>query len=157
MKHVLERPSARGGDEVMEQLREQAALYGRLESIARRQRRLVTDDDPTPLLALLADRQSLAVEMSRAAERFEPMRRDWPCVREGLSSAQRAEADAQQGEIRHSLQRVLASDEQDARVLAARREAAARELRATHSSAAAISAYAPGRGAMVVDRLDEAS
>ena len=72
MNEAVEEP-----EDILGLLREQSALYARLESFAARQRSLVRADDTAPLLTLLADRQKLSVELTRLATRLAPVRRGW--------------------------------------------------------------------------------
>jgi len=60
--------AADGAEEVLGLLRQQAALYERLENFAQRQRFLVAEDDPSPLIALLADRQRLSAELAASPD-----------------------------------------------------------------------------------------
>jgi endonuclease/exonuclease/phosphatase (EEP) superfamily protein YafD len=145
------------GEDVLCLLREQAALYGRLELQAERQHRLVTRDDTETLLALLADRQRISVELQRLAQQFEPVRREWSSVHQSLSRDQRNEADSLLSEIKERLRRVMESDEQDARALSARKQSVATALRSTHTAGEAISAYRSAAGMNGADRLDEAT
>ena len=145
-------------EEVMELLRDQASLYGRLESCASRQRSLITADDSSLLLSLLAARQKLATELTQISTRLAPVRRDWSSYRERLSSIERAEADRLLAETSECLGRVIESDEQDARLLSARKRFVAEGLRATHATGQALSAYrAPVQPGPRTERLDEAS
>lgn len=108
-------------EEILGLLREQSALYARLESFAARQRSLVRADDTALLLSLLADRQRLAVELTRLATRLAPVRRGWSAFRERFSSTQRTEADGLISDVTQRLRRVIESDEKDARVLYVRK------------------------------------
>lgn len=146
------------GGEVVTLLRDQAALYQKLERYARQQRLLVAEEEAGPLLALLAQRQKLSVEMTRIGARLAPARRDWNRIREQLTSAQRDEADRLIDEMGQRLHRVIESDERDARLLSTRKRMTADALRATHSTGQALSAY-HSRAAHGVQalRLDEAS
>ena len=145
-------------EEVLGLLREQSALYTRLESFAARQRSLVRADDTAPLLMLLADRQRLSAELTRLATRLAPVRRGWTLFRERCSASQRAEADGLISVVSQRLQRVIESDEKDARVLSVRKQRVATNLQATHRVGQAISAYREPAGALTgTDRLDEAS
>jgi len=145
-------------EEILGLLREQSALYARLESFAARQRSLVREDDTAPLLSLLADRQRLSVELTRLATRLSTVRHDWSTFRERFSASQRTEADGLVSDVTQRLQRVIESDEKDARVLSLRKQNVATNLHATHRVGQAISAYRVPAGAAVgADRLDEAS
>lgn len=144
-------------DEIMNMLRSQATLYARLESFASKQRGLVARDDAAPLLSLLADRQKLSVDLQRLAQRLEPVRRDWERHHARLTPGQRQEADSLLSDMRRRLERVMESDEQDARVLSSRKQAVAGALRETHVGGAALSAYRAAAPSRKIDRVDEAS
>lgn len=145
-------------DNVLELLRLQASLYARLEKFAANQRNLVRDEDPGPLLSLLADRQRLSAELTQVAGRLARARGEWPVVREGLSPAERVEADELVRGASASLRRVIESDEQDARLLSIRKERVKRELRDTHTMGQAIFAYGSKVGSAAGSRrLDEST
>jgi hypothetical protein len=153
MNEPVEKP-----EEILGLLREQSALYARLESFAARQRSLVREDDTAPLLSLLADRQRLSVELTRLATRLSPVRQGWSMFRERFSTSQRTEADGLVSDVTQRLRRVIESDEKDARILSLRKQSVATKLHATHRVGQAISAYrVPAGAAMGADRLDEAS
>ncbi len=149
---------AETSEEVLALLREQDLRYAELESHASRQSSLVANEDPGPLLALLTERQRLSAALTRIAAKLEPIRRNWAFHRAEFSPPQRAEADRLLTAVKERLRRVIARDEEDARLLSARKQAAAEALRVTHTTSEALSAYRtpadrPGR----LDRLDEAS
>ncbi len=128
-------------EDVMHLLREQSSLYTKLESVSARQRSLVTEDDVSPLLALLTDRQRLSEQLQQIATRLAPVRREWDSYRERLTPEQRSEAGRLLDESGQRLRQLIDNDEQDARVLSGRKQAVARVLRTTHSTSQAISAY----------------
>jgi len=139
-------------------LRRQAHLFGRLESLAAKQGDLVSRDDATPLLALLAERQRLAAELSQIGGRLEPARRNWVATRNALTPLERDEADGLLTQVRERMRRLIDNDERDARVLSARKESVATSLRQTQTIGSAVSAYRPHGGAVSrSNRLDEAS
>jgi len=143
-------------DSVLDLLREQRLLFARLESVAAAQRSLIVGDDAGSLLALLADRQKLSVELGRVSRDLEPMRRGWEQFRQRLSSEDRVEAESLIEETRLRMRSLLERDEQDARLLSARKEATATELRTTHAGAAAMAAYrSPTVAARRLDRSSE--
>ncbi|MCH7807682.1 MAG: hypothetical protein IIB60_00535 [Planctomycetes bacterium] len=143
---------------VLDMLRRQRSLYTKLESVASRQRSLITSDEPSSLLALLADRQKLSVELRHIAMELEPVRREWDRVRRGFSSDQRDEAETLLGEIRQRLGRIIEGDEQDSKLLSARKQAAAAALRESHTTSEALAAYrAPVGGTERLDCLNEAT
>lgn len=138
--------------DVLALLREQCSLYEQLESLARRQHGLVTKEDVSELLSLLAKRQKLSERLHGVATKLAPTRRDWVAFRETLSAAERIEADRLLGDAENRLRRVIEADEQDARVLSGRKQAVAASLRATHVTDGALSAY--GAVARRAGRLD---
>ena len=144
-------------DEILRLLRAQATLYSRLERLADKQRSLVAKDDAAPLLALLGDRQRLSSDLQKLAAHLEPIRQDWNRQHARLSLTQRREADDLLLDMRARLQRVMESDEQDARVLSGRKQAVAGILRETRASGAAMAAYRTAGPARVVERVNEAS
>ena len=143
-------------EDVLSLLREQVELFARLEGFAGRQRNLVTGEDPGRLLSLLADRQKLSSELQRIATILEPVRRDWPSYRTNLTGPQRIEADKLLEDATNRLERIIESDEQDAKLLSVRREAAARTLRTAHSAGQAMRAYRePAKRTGRLDCVDE--
>jgi len=143
-------------DKVLALLREQAAMYGKLETLAVRQQTLVAVEDAGPLLSLLADRQKLADGLTQVASRLEPVRQEWVAYRKRLSPSEQVEADQLWKDARQLLRRIIERDEQDARVLSARKQSGRRGLQTTHVTREALSAYrAPAAGAARLNRLDE--
>lgn len=147
---------ARVAEAVVSLLRRQVALYERLEQFAERQRLFVSREDTQQLLSLLGERQRISTELAEISGRLEPVRRDWSSFRERMDAGAREEAERLWHESKTLLKRVLDRDEEDARVLAARKELVGRSLQSTRGAADALGAY--GRktpaGAPPV-RLDE--
>lgn len=136
-------PASHDDGVVLDMLREQASLYARLEVYARRQRELVSGDDTGPLLAVLADRQRLSAELAELGATLAPYRRNWERYRGGLNEVGRSEADRLVAETAACLRRVMESDEQDARLLSARRTLTVREMQSTRAAGTAMAAYRP--------------
>jgi len=129
------------GERVLELLREAASLYGRLESCAARQRALIAHDDMSPLLALLAERQRLSGELARVSSRLAPVRERWADYKRGLAPRVREEAEGLLEGIARHLRRAMELDEEDARLLSAKKQTVAHALRSTRSAQSAMSAY----------------
>lgn len=119
-------------EEILGLLREQSALYARLESFAAWQRSLVCMKDTAPLISLLADRQRLSVDLTHLASRLASVRRSWAAFRERFSTSQRTEADGLIADVAQRLRRVIESDEKDASVLFLRNQGGSSSLQATH-------------------------
>lgn len=142
----------------MSLLREEAVLYDSLEELARRQRDYVACDDATRLLTVLVDRRKLSDDLQRVGKRLSPMRSSWDAYRKRLSESQRSEVEGLIGKTAECVKRIMKRDEEDVRVLSARKEMVAVGLRATHVSGEALAAYgAPGMDRCRPGSLDEAS
>ncbi len=143
--------------DVLNLLKEQCSLYERLHGVASRQRTLITGGDPNSLLSLLADRQKLSAELTTVSAALEPVRRVWDDYRERLTPDQRSEAERLLAGIRGHLRDVIESDEQDAKLLSARKQATGAALRSNHSMAQAMTAYrTQGPEPARLNQLDEA-
>ncbi len=151
-----EAPAPEAPEAILSLLRAQNALYGELESLAGRQRSLISADHTGPLLTLLGDRQKISGKLRSIAGRLEPARRDWDAYRERLTPSQRDEAEQLLAETGRRLQRVIERDEEDARLLSARKRTARQSLGATHATGQALAAYrvSPSRVGCF-DRTDE--
>jgi hypothetical protein len=116
---------------------------------------LVVQEDTRPLLALLAERQKLSLELAQVSRQLAPVRENWPSFRESLTAVERNEAAGLLEEIRESLSRVIESDEQDARSLGVRKQMVRQSLQASQAKGAAVGAY---RSSLAPSgrRLDEA-
>ncbi|UCE60346.1 MAG: flagellar export chaperone FlgN [Phycisphaerales bacterium] len=144
--------------EVLSLLREEAALYGKLESCASRQRSLMTREDLSALLALLEERKALSADLTRIGGRLAPIKRNWCEHRGMLTASERAEADKLVADITDSLRRAIETDAEDVRLLQARKQSVAQALCATHSKGTAISAYrVPSAALSRIDHLHEGS
>lgn len=144
-------------DVILGALTEQCSLYERLRATASRQRTLITGGDPNALLSLLADRQKLSTKLTEVSRRLEPVRSDWETHRRRFTEPQAAEAERLLAAIRGHLREVILSDEQDAKLLSARKQATGAALRMAHSASQALSAYrAPAREPARLNHLDEA-
>lgn len=152
--NLSERPLSR---RILNLLREQVSLYSQLESLAQKQHDSISDDDAGPLLAVLASRKTISARLSSIAVGLRPIRTNWPDIRDRLNPVMKDEADHLWSVARQSIQRLMAGDEQDARLLAARKESIRKELRQTHSSSNALSAYKNRADRAKISRLDEAS
>ena len=128
-------------EEVLQLLEEQAKLYEQLAVLAGRQRTLITADNAEPLLGILAQRQRLTTRIAHLADQLKPVREQWPAYRARLTPAQQQRADHLLTSVQQLLSRVMASDEQDAKLLKARKEATANGLRGNQANRAVLAAY----------------
>jgi len=142
---------------LLQLLREQVSLYGQLESLAAKQKECISDDDTSPLLSILTQRRTISARLSAIATGLRPIRANWPEIRNQLESSHKTEAEKLWDMTKKSLDRLMAGDEQDARLLSARKESVRRALRETHTSTHALNAYKNRSGLVESSRLDEAS
>lgn len=139
-------------------LREQVVLYTELAGYADEQRSLISMEDTGPLLSVLAKRQALSAKLGDVVQRLEPVRRDWETYRSRFDSAQRLEAEGLLADIKSRLRELIDRDEEDVRMLSARKQAVTSAMRSTHSTGQALCAYRDdGIATSRVTRLDEAS
>lgn len=136
-------------------LEQQRSFYGRLRLLADRQRALVVQDDPQPLLALLAERQRLVDGLVSLNERLAPFRSDWTTVYGGLDEPMRRHVAELLEEANAALGSILQSDGQDTAALTARRQGMMQQLAMVDAGARASAAYASA-GAAVRSSLADA-
>lgn len=144
---------------VMGLLRRQRDLYRRLHRLAERQRGLVVENDGGSLLSVLGDRQKVIQSLLEVGQELAPHREDWPKTRETLAPGERQEAEQILAEVTAILGQVIAADEQDSRLLSARKAQAARAVQGLRADRAAVSAYAAASSAAgpVLTRISEES
>ncbi len=144
--------------EVLSLMRTQATLYERLDTLTANQRSLIAADDTSTLLAHLSQRKKVVDALSQIAGRLAPVRHDWPAVRRRFSEGEGAEADRLIADVEKRLRRMIQRDEEDVRVLSARKQAVSQTLRAAHATGQALTAYrAPVLATRGRNILDESS
>ena len=143
-------------EDVLTLLRQQAELLGKLESLADRQRALVTRDDVGPLLAVLSNRQKLTQELEQVGHVLAPVKANWAVYCGRSEPRLMAEAQALLADNGAKLRRIIDRDDEDVRMLTTRKKAVATQMRATHSTGQAIHAYrAPVAASGRLDLVDE--
>jgi hypothetical protein len=148
------------GGEVLGLLSRQVDLYRRLGALADRQRRLVAEEDPQPLLRLLADRRKLTEELTEMSGQLEPYRARWPVLRATLTPQEQTVAEQLLQEAGERLSRIIESDRMDAQLLAARKARTAVSMSSSQAGRRMLTAYgdpgAPGVRGTRMDRMDVA-
>ncbi|MFQ5429111.1 MAG: hypothetical protein ACE5E1_02275 [Phycisphaerae bacterium] len=151
-----ERQTEFSAERLIELLRHQRTLHRRLRLLADRQKALVEQEDPEPLLTLLAERQQLVDGLVALNGKLAPFRRHWTECYAQLDEASRREVAEVLEEINHSLGAILKSDSRDSATLTARQRNMGSRLAAFDAGSRASTAYtqqAKGRGR---SRLTEA-
>lgn len=146
------------GEELLELLHGQLALYRDLHSLASRQRGLVKLDDSGPLLTLLAERQKIVAELGECSRRLAPLQGHCRQTPSALSAEQRRQAEGLLQASADMLQSILKLDEEDARTLEARKSHTARQIQSLAAGQQAFRAYGPAAaGAAAFSRTDESA
>ena len=133
-------------DRLVDLLRRQRDLYARLRDLSERQRNLITGDRPEMLLNILRDRQELITALAGINERLSPFRRDWDGIYSRLPQETSEIVSALLREINEVLGVILKTDDEDSKLLAARKQMAAASLSGMVGGAAANQAYARHTG-----------
>jgi hypothetical protein len=138
-------------------LSRQRDLYRSLQMLAGRQRHLIAGDRPEGLLEILQQRHRLIRALSQLNMRLAPIREDWPAAIQGWPDPAKRLAGDLLSETREIMQAVMTTDEQDGRLLAARQQAVAEQVRAIPDARAANRAYAQQSQSPENSRRPEAS
>jgi hypothetical protein len=133
--------SATQGQELLRLLREQREVFRQLEHLAQRQKTLIIEDNPQPLLELLAERQRLVNRLVRLSRQSTLHRQRWPHLSEAMQCEDRRQADALMADINGMLEDILAADAHDCAALAGRKNALAGELNEAQVGQQATKAY----------------
>jgi hypothetical protein len=133
--------SATQGQELLRLLGEQRDVFRQLDHLAQRQKTLIIEDDPQPLLDLLAERQRLVNRLVRLTQQNTLHRQRWPDLGEAMSLEDRRQADALMVDINGMLEDILAADARDCEALAGRKNALAGELNEAQVGQRATKAY----------------
>ncbi len=122
-------------------LQRQATLYERLNACAARQRAMIESDRVEPLLRLLSERKKITTAMIGLSKELAPLRARWAPFCADLSDAERSRARGLMDRARGSLKQLLDLDEEDTRLLRAKKAATAGSLMALRGGAGAMNAY----------------
>ncbi len=128
-------------ERILELLSRQRDLYQELRELSVRQRGMITGESGDQLLALLRQRQNAIADLTRINEELGPYRREWETTLARMPTAERVHAGELLNETNNLLRTILRADEEDSALLAARKQAAAREMTQTSSAQSANSAY----------------
>lgn len=142
------------GDEVVSLLESQRNICRRLKEVAERQQELISLDDPSRLLASLADRRRLTDELAGVSGRLVGLPERLDSVG-GMSVEQRSRAEEMLEEVRRTLREVMAADSEDVKRLKIRKHRVGEELQSIPASREMLSAYGRGGEGSGFDGTDE--
>lgn len=129
-------------NELVRLLERQRDVFQQLRTLADRQRTLVAQDDPTPLLTLLGDRQRLVDDLTRCNFLLGPYRRNWSALMTKLGETERSAVEELLVENDRILGSILTTDQRDSETLRSRQEATAALLTRASGGGPARRAYA---------------
>lgn len=132
------------GGELVGLLEAQRNVCLRLQQLARTQRRLITQEDSTRLLALMGERQRLTDELREVSDRVGGASARLDAGRERAPRESAARAEALQTEVRLIVQEILKADESDADLLTVRKQQLKAAMCDATKGQAALSAYRGG-------------
>jgi hypothetical protein len=122
------------------------------------QRSLVTGEDATSLMKLLADRRRLTDALVAKTTQEGGLQERWESLRGALSREDRLRAERLLSELKETLAEMTRMDAEDSRSLEIRKRGVASELSGLSAGRAAVSAYGgqiASRGGVALDRTDE--
>lgn len=119
----------------------QVELYGRLKCLVNRQRTLITADDPSQLLALLADRDRVTGKISNLATDLGPLSAAWERFRPGMPDGRRRRATELIRAVQEHLKCINSIDADDVKLLEVRKRRVAVEMQQVGTRGAMLNAY----------------
>lgn len=128
-------------EQLLALLEQQRGLYSRLQDLSMRQRGLISGERPELLLELLRERQTLVLSLAQLNQALSPFRQDWDERFGSLPDGVRQRAAGLLESINVMLEKILASDQEDGALLAARKRVVAQNLNQLVGTTAAHSAY----------------
>lgn len=126
---------------VVDLLGRQKELYARLKALSDAQRTAITGNEPEKLLGVLGARQQIIDQLDQSTEGLRSFQQDWPALRKQMSPQDVEVIDGLLAEVNALLKAILATDQADGELLAARKGATARELSAVRTGRQADAAY----------------
>lgn len=124
-------------------LAEQRGCYEEMLELAEGQRDTLLSDDPDPLLALVRKKQGVMERLEAIAKRIAAARDRWPAARDAAEPALRAEVDRRADEVAGVLSRLIAAEEEAARMAGALRDETLGRLKKQADTQKLRSAYGP--------------
>lgn len=122
-------------------LQRQATLYERLGECAARQRGMIESDRVDSLMSLLTERKEITTELTGLSKELAPVQSRWESFCADLGEAERMRAQGLMDRARGSLKELLAQDEEDTRLLRAKKAVTAGSLASLRGGAGAMNAY----------------
>lgn len=122
-------------------LTEQRDQCVQLKSLVQNQRNSITANEPERLLELLGQRKVILDRLAALSAQLRPFQADWAEVRRQLEGESLTRVDALVAEVNTCLSGVLKTDEEDTKLLAARKSTVSREIGTMKTAKQVGSAY----------------
>jgi len=149
-------PVADHADAVVLLLERQRGLYEQLRELGEKQRQLIQDQLPEPLLVVLSQRQQLVDELAQINHELEPYRSNWRRFYGALSGPDQKRVGGLVQEVETLLASIIEKDNHDQTQLEQAKRLVGDELGLAVRAGAAVHAYktqfAAGRGRQLTDR-----
>lgn len=130
--------------QLLEEKRDQCVA---LRGLVDQQRQAITGDEPERLLEVLSRRKTILNRLGELAQGLRPYQASWTEVRRLLSEEVRRQVDQLVNEVNTALGAILHADEEDTKLLSARKSSTAQQLSSLHAGRQAGSAYAASENA----------
>ena len=140
-------------DGLAKRMDEKLAVLLQLRDLSRRQSDLIAAENMTRLLAVLSAKQTLLVELQRIQTQLKPYQHEDPATRAWRSASDRDRCRDVTQRCASLLSEIMLLERRSEMELKQHRDAAARRLTSSHSSAEATRAYL-GAGTSGPRRLD---
>lgn len=152
-----DKPPLPDATEVLDLLNRQLGLYVKLREMGKHQEKLISKDDPTALLGLLSERQSVVEALAKLDTEMAPLRRDWQTIAPTLPAEARGRATRAFQQSRQLLEAIIAADQRDSTLLSTRRDSVGSTLRTIDAGRQACAAYgsAVAPEARYMDQMDD--
>ncbi|GEM_PF-3928591 len=124
-------------------LAEQRACYEEMLGIAEGHRETLLSDDPDPLLDLVRKKQGVMERLEGIGRRMAGARDRWPEARDAVEPSLRAGVDRRADEVAEVLSRLIAAEEEGARMAGALRDETLGRLKKQADTQKLRSAYGP--------------
>jgi flagellar biosynthesis/type III secretory pathway chaperone len=118
-----------------------------LRGLVDQQRQAITGDKPERLLEVLSRRKVILNRLGELAQSLRPYQAEWADVRRRLPEDVRQQVDALVNEINAVLGDILRADEEDTKMLSARKSSTAQQLSSLNAGRKVGSAYAASENA----------
>ncbi len=129
-------------DELIDLLNRQLEQCRLLQTLLHRQRSAITADDPQRLLEVLEQRRLILQTLGEIGGRLRVYQADWGRVRAQFTNAARDRVDDLARQVNEKLGGILKTDEEDAKLLAARKSMMTQEMSELKTGRQAGAAYA---------------